>query len=94
MASSIFEVCYAKSDADIFHISLKSKSCMTVIEVLNYINFFSLYPEIDSDNLACGIFAKKVAPDYVMQNDDRLEIYRPLKVTPLAARRLRANSSK
>ncbi|MEE3003741.1 MAG: RnfH family protein [Pseudomonadota bacterium] len=94
MDNIIFEVCYARSDRDIFHIAIKTRHSMTVIEALNYIDFFSCYPEIGLDKLSCGIFSKKVTLHYVIQNEDRLEIYRPLNISPIAARRLRATSSK
>ncbi|MDQ2972578.1 MAG: RnfH family protein [Pseudomonadota bacterium] len=44
--------------------------------------------EIASDRL--GIFARKAEFDTVLQNGDRVEIYRPLKVDPKEARRRRA----
>ncbi len=54
------------------------------------------FPEIDLDNAAMGIFSRKLdgkrapAPeDYVLKPRDRVEIYRPLTVTPMQARKLR-----
>jgi putative ubiquitin-RnfH superfamily antitoxin RatB of RatAB toxin-antitoxin module len=37
-----------------------------------------------------GIFAKKVAADRVLEEGDRVEIYRPLTLDPMEARRRRA----
>ena len=37
-----------------------------------------------------GVYAKKVDSNYVLQDGDRLEFYRPLLVGPKEARRLRA----
>jgi len=37
-----------------------------------------------------GIFAKKVATDRVLEEGDRLELYRPLILDPMEARRRRA----
>lgn len=37
-----------------------------------------------------GIFAHPVAPDRVLQDGDRVEIYRPLLIDPKDARRKRA----
>ena len=55
------------------------------------------FPEIDLDAAVMGIFSRKLdgklAPtsgDYVLKPRDRIEIYRPLRVTPMEARRLRA----
>jgi putative ubiquitin-RnfH superfamily antitoxin RatB of RatAB toxin-antitoxin module len=37
-----------------------------------------------------GIFGRKVALDRVLADGDRIEIYRPLKLDPMEARRKRA----
>ena len=37
-----------------------------------------------------GIFARKVAPDRVLEEGDRVEFYRPLVLDPMEARRRRA----
>jgi uncharacterized protein len=37
-----------------------------------------------------GVFGSKVAPDHIVQNGDRIEIYRPLLLNPMEARRRRA----
>ncbi|XDZ30059.1 RnfH family protein [Xanthomonas sp. NCPPB 2632] len=42
------------------------------------------------DPARLGIFAKKVAPDRPLEAGDRVEIYRPLILDPMEARRRRA----
>jgi putative ubiquitin-RnfH superfamily antitoxin RatB of RatAB toxin-antitoxin module len=42
------------------------------------------------DPARLGIFAKKVAADRVLEEGDRLELYRPLILDPMEARRRRA----
>lgn len=44
--------------------------------------------KIDKGNI--GIFASKVTCDRVVEQGDRIEIYRPLTLDPMAARRRRA----
>ncbi|MGH8165098.1 MAG: RnfH family protein [Rhodanobacteraceae bacterium] len=39
-----------------------------------------------------GIFARKAGFDTVLQDGDRIEIYRPLKIDPKEARRRRARA--
>ena len=39
--------------------------------------------------LECGIWGRKVALGHVLRDGDRVEIYRPLRVDPKEARRLR-----
>jgi putative ubiquitin-RnfH superfamily antitoxin RatB of RatAB toxin-antitoxin module len=49
-----------------------------------------LLPQFDPDDCPVGIFDKKKAPDTVLRNGDRVEIYRPLVADPKDARRRRA----
>lgn len=37
-----------------------------------------------------GVYGKRVALDYVLEADDRVELYRPLRADPKEARRQRA----
>jgi putative ubiquitin-RnfH superfamily antitoxin RatB of RatAB toxin-antitoxin module len=39
-----------------------------------------------------GIFGRRVTLDYVLRDGDRIEIYRPLEVDPMDARRRRARA--
>lgn len=55
------------------------------------------FPEIDLETAVMGIFSRKLdgkrapAPgEYVLKPRDRIEIYRPLRITPMEARKLRA----
>lgn len=55
------------------------------------------WPEVDVHRAPLGIFSRKldgrqqpVAGEYVLQEGDRVEIYRPLEVDPKQARRQRA----
>jgi len=45
---------------------------------------------LDTAPLKCGIFGRLSAPDTVLQEGDRVEIYRPLTVDAKTARRRRA----
>lgn len=48
------------------------------------------YPELELNNLVVGIFSKLVDLQHVLQEGDRVEIYRELIIDPMEARRLRA----
>lgn len=52
------------------------------------------FPALDFAQLALGIYSKAVADDYVLQDGDRVEIYRPLLLDPKEARRQRAAKAK
>ena len=45
---------------------------------------------IDAGVLAVGIWSKSVTRDAPLRDGDRVELYRPLKIDPKQARRLRA----
>ena len=47
-------------------------------------------PEIDVESVPLGIFSRRVELDTPLTEGDRVEIYRPLKLSPTDARRLRA----
>lgn len=44
--------------------------------------------------LSLGIYGKKCSPETVLNQFDRIEIYRPLLLSPTEARRLRAKTAK
>ena len=62
----------------------------TLIEAVRLSGITGQYPEIDLRNSVKGIFSKIVDDDRVLQEHDRVEIYRSLKVDPKEARRQRA----
>ena len=46
----------------------------------------------NKDDIQIGIYGKKCSPDTRLKHLDRVEIYRPLLLTPTEARRLRAQT--
>jgi len=48
--------------------------------------------EISLASNQVGIFGEIVSLDQIVEEGDRIEIYRPLKMDPMQARRLRAES--
>lgn len=48
------------------------------------------FPEIEKENCDIGIFGKVIRPDHVLENGDRIEIYRPLIADPKEVRKKRA----
>ncbi len=48
------------------------------------------FPEIDLDTVKMGIFGKIAKADRILQEGDRIEIYRPLIADPKEARKKRA----
>ena len=52
------------------------------------------FPQIEAGHAALGIFGRRVAPDTVLQDGDRVELYRPLRADPKDARRRRARQTR
>lgn len=52
------------------------------------------FPEISWDASNVGVFSQSKALDYVLEENDRVEIYRPLIIDPKEARRLKAEKQK
>ena len=48
------------------------------------------FPNLDIAEAKLGVFGKAVAPDYVLQAGERVEIYRPLIADPKQVRKQRA----
>ena len=48
------------------------------------------FPDLDPAHGPIGIFGRVVAPDALLKDGDRVEIYRPLLADPKDARRTRA----
>lgn len=75
-------------------VSLEVPAGTTALEAVKRSGLEEEFPEMAVDENALGVFSRKVAPDYVMQPGDRLEIYRPLKADPKETRRRRAKQQR
>ena len=80
---------FSPAAREVHQVALLLESGATVAEALRCSGLPEQFPEVVSGGLALGIWGKKAAPDQVLQDLDRVEIYRPLKVDPKVARRTR-----
>lgn len=62
----------------------------TIQSVIEQSSILKQYPEIEINNIKIGIFSRLVDLCHVVREGDRIEIYRPLVIDPMEARRLRA----
>jgi putative ubiquitin-RnfH superfamily antitoxin RatB of RatAB toxin-antitoxin module len=53
-----------------------------------------LCPELKTQGLEFGLFHRRRDPSAAVRDGDRIEVYRPLLLDPMAARRLRAQRAK
>lgn len=66
----------------------------TALQAIERSGIAESFPGMIVDEKALGVFSRKVAPDYVLQPGDRVEIYRPLIADPKEVRRQRAKQQK
>lgn len=83
------EVAYALLERQ-FLKAIKLECGATVGEAIVASGVLSEFPQIDLESVSVGIFSKRVTLDAPLSDGDRVEIYRPLLVSPTEARRLRA----
>lgn len=87
----LVEVCYASESVQFLQAVEVLEQCC-VREAIWRSGVLEQFPEIDLKQQKLGIFSKIVQLDDQLQPGDRIEIYRPLKIDPKQARRLRATS--
>ena len=73
---------------------LKMPSGSTVRQAIVQSGVLSKFPEIDLKSVKVGIFSRPVDLDVLLNYGARVEIYRPLILSPTDARRLRAERQK
>lgn len=83
------EIAYMSPNHQVL-IALNVPKNTTVEEAILLSNVLQQAPEVDLQKNAVGIFSHKVSLQQQIQDGDRIEIYRELKIDPKAARRLRA----
>ncbi len=87
------EVCYALPEQQtILKITLPADA--TVHQAILASGILQLYPELDLATHAVGIWGKLKSLETVLAADDRVEIYRPLKVDPKLARQRRVEKGR
>jgi hypothetical protein len=85
------EVVYALPDAQ-YVIELTLADGATVADALSRVKNAPGFVGLDLEQMRVGIYGSVVADaTQRLEEGDRLEVYRPLTVDPMTARRLRAN---
>lgn len=83
------EVCYARPDLQV-KIPLQIPVGSTVREAIKVSGILQQLPGMDLSHAQVGIFSQVCSLDRLLQEADRVEIYRPLLQDPKEARRQRA----
>jgi putative ubiquitin-RnfH superfamily antitoxin RatB of RatAB toxin-antitoxin module len=82
-------VAYAPKARDVREIRLRLPAGATVAQALEASGLAVLYPELDLAQVAVGVWGSKAARSQVLRSQDRVEVYRALRVDPKVARRER-----
>lgn len=81
-------VCYAEADRQSW-LRLEVPNNSTVEQAIQLSGLLTHYPEIDLAKQKVGIFGKLAKLDTVVQEGDRVEIYRQITVDPTMVTRRR-----
>ena len=83
------EVVYALAQAqDLVTLELAPRA--SVRDAVDASGILERHAELDRDRMLLGIFGKRVRPDRLLRDGDRVEILRPLAEDPKESRRRRA----
>jgi uncharacterized protein len=69
------------------------RSC-TISETLKISKILEYFPDIDLENTTVGVWGKLKTLETMVEEGDRIEIYRPLTIDPMEARRLRVKKKR
>jgi len=83
------EVAYATSEQQLI-LSVKVEEGCTVDKAIALSEIVTRFPEIDLTKNKVGIFSQICSLNKLLQENDRVEIYRDLALNPMEARRQRA----
>jgi uncharacterized protein len=82
-------VVYSPSPREVQEIALALPSGSTVAQAVKASGIQALLPALDLQHALAGVWGRKAALEQVLRDQDRVELYRPLKVNPKVARRER-----
>ena len=88
-APFLIEIAYAEPDRGVVK-SLRVAPGSRVADALRLVALDPDFSGVDLANSAVGIFGKLTRREHVLEEGDRIEIYRPLAADPKEARRARA----
>jgi len=87
------EVAYARPDEQLI-LETELTAGSTLLQAVEQSGIIERFAEIDLRTMKVGIFGKLKKQDQVLQQGDRVEIYRPLIADPKQVRKERAAAGK
>lgn len=83
------ELAYSPAPRQVDLQTLTLASGASVRQALAASQLLTRYPELDVNTLTVGLWGRRTTLDHTVRAGDRVEVYRPLKVDPKEARRVR-----
>ena len=75
-----------------FEMTLALPAPATALDAIRASGLFERHPELGLGEPLIGIWGRACAPETILADGDRVEVYRPLTMDPNEARRLRAKN--
>ena len=82
-------VLYAPAARQVQQVRLELAAGSTVLHALRQSGLLTQYPDIDCPGILVGIWGRPAGLRQALRDQDRVEVYRPLRVDPKVARRER-----
>jgi putative ubiquitin-RnfH superfamily antitoxin RatB of RatAB toxin-antitoxin module len=82
---------YSPAPRQVREWTLALEAGATLGQALGRCSLFAEFPELQERGLMVGVWGVKTRLDHPLDDRDRIEVYRPLRVDPKAARRERFN---
>jgi putative ubiquitin-RnfH superfamily antitoxin RatB of RatAB toxin-antitoxin module len=86
------EVAYSPEPGRVERWALRLPAGSRVADAVRQSGLLSAHPGLELDALSVGVWGTLRGLDHPLREHDRVEVYRPLKVDPKEARRLRYRS--
>ena len=80
---------YSPAAREVYELGLALPVGSSVMDALRASGWVLRFPELASNPPVVGVWNRKVDPGQLLQDGDRVEVYRALKVDPKVARRQR-----
>ena len=85
-------VVYAHSDGSWFTADCVLSQGAILADAVRASGILSAYPDWQLAHLSVGIYGHRRSLETILNENDRIEIYRPLKIDPKDRRRVKVNS--
>ena len=88
------EVCFSPAPGVVDHAEVEVPEGATLAQAIEASGVLQRHPQLASAPLDAGVWGRRLPPQTVLQAQDRVELYRPLTVDPMEARRRRHRLSR